>query len=130
MNKTMSLLIPIEAFDNFKETKEFPASDVTPELIRAVKQLDEREELEPFLRSILADFGQTPHGPMEIADIFTHRVTAKGQHGLAAFTLKGKSFPGHSPALQWECHCQLRASLWNRDWSSLPLPLLRMFRRC
>jgi superfamily II DNA or RNA helicase len=89
----MSLLIPIEAFDNFKEAKEFSASDVTPELVRAVKKLDEREELEPFLRSILADFGQTPHGPMEIADIFTHRVTVRGQHGLAAFILKGKSFP-------------------------------------
>lgn len=89
----MSLLIPIEAFDNFKEAKEFSASDVTPELVSAVKKLDEREELEPFLRSILADFCQTPHGPMEIADIFTHRVTVKGQHGLAAFILKGKSFP-------------------------------------
>lgn len=88
----MSLLIPIEAFDNFKEAKDFSASDVTPGLIKAVRKLDEREELEPFLRSILADFGDTPHGPMEIADIFTHRVTVKGQHGLAAFILKGKSF--------------------------------------
>jgi superfamily II DNA or RNA helicase len=88
----MSLLIPIEAFDNFKEAKDFSASDVTPELIRVVKKLDEREELEPFLRSILADFGETPHGPMEIADIFTHRATVKGKHGLAAFILKGKSF--------------------------------------
>jgi superfamily II DNA or RNA helicase len=88
----VSLFIPIETFDNFKEAKEFSASDVTPELVGAVKKLDEREELEPFLRSILADFGQTPHGPMEIADIFTHRVTVKGQHGLGAFILKGKSF--------------------------------------
>lgn len=88
----MSLLIPIEAFDNFKEAKDISTSDVTPELIRAVRKLDEREELEPFLRSILADFGDTPHGPMEIADIFTHRVTVKSLHGLAAFILKGKSF--------------------------------------
>lgn len=63
----MRLLIPIESFDNFKEAKEFSASDVTPELVRAVKKLDEREELEPFLRSILADFGQTPHGPARSA---------------------------------------------------------------
>jgi superfamily II DNA or RNA helicase len=88
----MSLLVPIEAFDNFKEAKDFPSTDVTPQLVSVMKKLDEREELEPFLRSILADFGETPHGPMEIADIFTHRVTVKGQHGLAAFILKGKSF--------------------------------------
>ena len=80
----MSLLIPIEAFENFKEAKEFSASDVTPELVRAVRKLDEREQLEPFLRSILADFGETPHGPMEIADIFTHRVTVKGQQTRVA----------------------------------------------
>src|SRR5437867_4009152 len=29
---------------------------------------------------------------MEISDIFTHRVTVKGRHGLAAFILKGRSF--------------------------------------
>ena len=56
----MSLLIPIEAFDNFREAKDFSASEVTPELINVVRKLDEREELEPFLRSILADFGETP----------------------------------------------------------------------
>jgi hypothetical protein len=49
----MNLLIPIEAFDNFKEVRNFPASSITPELIKAVKSLDEREELEPFTFSKL-----------------------------------------------------------------------------
>ena len=94
----MSLLIPIEAFDNFREVKGFPATGVSADLVRAVKRLDEREEIEPFIRAILADLGQTPHGPAEIADIFTHRIVAKGQHGMAAFILKGKSFPTVRPS--------------------------------
>src|ERR1017187_10163997 len=98
----MSLLIPFEAFDNFKEVKDFPTTeiprDVLTDLIQKVKELDEREELEPWLRSILADGAQTPHGPAEIVDIFTHHVTANERHGMAAFILKGKSFPTVKPA--------------------------------
>jgi len=98
----MDLLVPIEAFDNFKAVKDFPISefstDVLRELVRSVKELDEREELEPWLRSILADGSQTPHGPVEIVDVFTHHVVAKGQHGMAAFILKGKSFSTVKPA--------------------------------
>jgi hypothetical protein len=49
----MSLLVPIEAFDNFKTVKDFPitgfATDVLPDLIQRVKELDEREEFEPWL---------------------------------------------------------------------------------
>jgi len=67
------------------------------DLVQKVKELDEREEFEPWLRSILADGAQTPHGPAEIVDIFTHRVTANGRHGMAAFILKGKSFPTVKP---------------------------------
>jgi superfamily II DNA or RNA helicase len=88
----MSLLTPIEAFDSFQEVRDFPAAEVTPKLIRAIQALDEREELEPILRAILTDVGQTPHGPAEIADILTHKLSANGQHGLAAFILKGRSF--------------------------------------
>jgi hypothetical protein len=66
---------------------------VFSDLVQAVKKMDEREELEPFVRSILADGAQTPHGPVEIVDIFTHRVSVNGRHGMAAFLLKGKSFP-------------------------------------
>ena len=94
----MSRLVAIEAFDNFKAVKDVPEVAVTAELIDTVRRLDERDEFEPFLRCILADFGQTPHGPAEIVDIFTHKVSVKGQYGMAAFILKGKSFPTVRPA--------------------------------
>ena len=98
----MSLLIPIDAFDNFNAVKDFSIAeiptDALSDLVEALKELDEREELEPFVRSILADGAQTPHGPAEIVDIFTHRVSVNGRHGLAAFILKGKSFPTVRPA--------------------------------
>lgn len=98
----MNLLVAIERFENFKEVRDFPIasipSDVVPDLIQAVKILDEREEFEPWLRSILADGAQTPHGPAEIVDIFTHQVAIDGERGMAAFILKGKSFSTVKPA--------------------------------
>jgi superfamily II DNA or RNA helicase len=97
----MNLLIPIEAFEQFKVVKDFPLpelpADTLTTLVQKIKQLDEREELEPWLRSILSDGAQTPHGPAEIVDILTP-VKANGQHGLAAFILKGKSFPTVRPS--------------------------------
>src|SRR5437868_14809928 len=93
----MNLLSPIEVFDCFREVKDWLAKDITAKHCDVVKALDEREELEPFLRSILTDFGQTPHGAAEIVDIFTHKVSVKGEAGLAAFILKGKSFPTVRP---------------------------------
>lgn len=97
----MNLLIPIEAFDAFKAVKDFPLvelpTDTLATLVEKIKQLDEREELEPWLRSILSDGAQTPHGPAEIVDILTP-IRANGEHGLGAFILKGKSFPTVRPA--------------------------------
>src|SRR5258708_2888570 len=97
----MNLLIPIETFENFKAVKDFPLgvlpADTLIALTEKMKELDEREELEPWLRSILSDGAQTPHGPAEIVDILTP-VQANGEHGLAAFILKGKSFPTVRPA--------------------------------
>ncbi|MGD1087453.1 MAG: hypothetical protein ABR955_01830 [Verrucomicrobiota bacterium] len=66
----MNLLIPIEAFDNFKKVKDFPIADLSPDLIPALKKPDERDEFEPFLRSILTDTSPTLHGPAEIVDPF------------------------------------------------------------
>lgn len=55
------------------------------------------EELEPWLKAILFDTNDTPHGPAEIVDILTHKVTVRGQEGVAAFILKGRSFPTVRP---------------------------------
>ena len=86
----MGLLIKIEDFDNFKEVCNIPLETVSESLQTSVRNLDEREELEPFIRSILYDYGITPHGPAEIVDLLTHRVTVKREDGLAGFILKGK----------------------------------------
>jgi hypothetical protein len=90
-------LIQFHEFDNFADAKTVPAPSITPNLITAVRRLDEREEFEPFIRSILSDSNETPHGPAEIADILTHKLTLDREVGLAAFVLKGKSFPTVRP---------------------------------
>ncbi len=48
--------------------------------------------MEPRIRQILFDANETPHGPAELVDIFTHKLTVLRQSGLAAFVLKGKSY--------------------------------------
>lgn len=93
----MASLIKAEKFDCFKEILDYPPAVISEELKATVQNLDEREELEPFIRSILFDSNETPHGPAEIADILTHKVTVKYEAGLAAFILKGKSFPTVRP---------------------------------
>jgi superfamily II DNA or RNA helicase len=86
-------LITIDQIDTFKDVKDFPIGSFVPEVITKMRTLDEREELEPFLRSILTDQNETPHGPAELVDVLTHKMTVRGNHGLAAIILKGKSFP-------------------------------------
>ncbi len=94
----MSGLVSIEKFDNFKEVRNWEASDISDAVIKTVRSLDEHKELEPYVLSILMDSNETPHGPAEIADILTHKLTLSGEVGLAAFILKGKSFPTVRPA--------------------------------
>jgi len=48
---------PLDDIDSFREVRAFPSSSIGPELSSAVRELNEREELEPFLRSILTDVG-------------------------------------------------------------------------
>ena len=90
-------LVHFDKFDNFAAAKDVPAASIPAELITAVRLLDEREEFEPFVRSILSDSTETPHGPAEIADILTHKLTLDRETGMAAFVLKGKSFPTVRP---------------------------------
>ncbi|MGZ5120749.1 MAG: DEAD/DEAH box helicase family protein [Burkholderiales bacterium] len=60
--------------------------------------MDEKMEIEPWVQAILHDTNRTPHGPSELVDILTHKVAVRGRIGLAAFILKGKSFPTVRPA--------------------------------
>ena len=91
--------MPFIAFDDFDNFA--PAKDADPKLrkdvLRKIKELDEKECLEPFIQGILYDTNETPHGPSEIVDIFTHKVKYRRESGLAAFILKGKSFPTVRP---------------------------------
>jgi hypothetical protein len=91
------VLIPLDEIDSFHEVRAYPSSGIGPELINAVRELNEREELEPFLRSILTDVGDTPHGPAEIVDILTHKLRYRDAPTLSPFTLKGRSFPTVRP---------------------------------
>lgn len=91
-------LLRIEDLDNFREVQTIPATEISPKHLQAVRTLDEREELEPYIRAILHDPNDTPHGPSELADILTHRVTVRGATGLAAFIIKGRSFPTVRPS--------------------------------
>jgi hypothetical protein len=62
-----------------------------------VKGLDETTELEPWIQSILHDTNRTPHGPSELVDILTHKMTVRGREGMGAFILKGRSYPTVRP---------------------------------
>jgi superfamily II DNA or RNA helicase len=92
MRTDLSRLLRIEDFDNFVQVQGTPATEIKLQHLHTVRGLDEREELEPYLRAILHDPNDTPHGPAEIADILTHRVSVGQETGLAAFILKGRSF--------------------------------------
>jgi superfamily II DNA or RNA helicase len=94
----LSSLLRIDDVDNFREVRAVSATTISPKHLQAVRSLDEREELEPYIRAILHDPNDTPHGPAELADILTHRVTVRGAAGLAAFIIKGRSFPTVRPS--------------------------------
>lgn len=87
----MSAPIKPQDVDQFFQVVNIPEGSITPDTLAGVRQLDERRELEPMLRQILFDPGETPHGPTEIADVLT-RVDVRGRRCEAAFVLKGKSY--------------------------------------
>ena len=84
--------------DNFAPVRSISPREISTQTIEAVKDLDERDEIEPWIQAILDDTNHTPHGPSEIVDIFSHKMTVRGQEGVSAFILKGKSFPTVRPA--------------------------------
>ena len=77
----------------FWEVNKISRRAITPKILSRVRDLDEKEEIEPFLREILPDFTETPHTSTEIADILTSHITYSGRAHLTAFVNKGKSSP-------------------------------------
>lgn len=88
----LGLLKSIDDFDSFSGVRSVPPETISEPLLDTVRRLDEKDELEPYLRLILHDPNETPHGPAEIADIFTHKLSIQKLSGMAAFILKGRSF--------------------------------------
>jgi len=88
----MTRLIKIHDIAEFSEIGIIPDTAITDVILTNVRNLDEKEEIERFVREILYDPNETPHGPTEIADILTTHVHVNGKKQLAAFVLKGRSF--------------------------------------
>lgn len=86
-------LFNLLAVDNFEAVRGIAPRSIAAQAIATVRNLDEKDEIEPWIQAILYDTNRTPHGPSEIADILTHKLRVRGRDGLAAFILKGKSFP-------------------------------------
>jgi len=83
----MSRPIKINEIDEFSEINSIPSGAISQTILSNVRGLDEKQEMEPFLRQILYDPNETPHGPTEIADILTTHVHIRGQKQLAAYWL-------------------------------------------
>ncbi len=87
------LPVRLEDVEEFEFVKRIPRAAISDEIRAGVRNLDEEEEVERFLREILPDHTKTPHTSTEIADILTTHVTYAGQPRLAAFINKGKAYP-------------------------------------
>ncbi len=83
----------IEDIEEFELVRRIPRRGIDNQILAGVRQLDEANELEPFLREILPDVTETAHSATEIADILTTHVTIRGVPRLAAFVNKGKATP-------------------------------------
>jgi hypothetical protein len=88
----MARIIKINEIDEFSEIMTIPNDAIKDPILSNIRELNEKTEMEPFIREILSDPNETPHGPTEIADILTSHVDVRGDKRLAAFILKGKSF--------------------------------------
>lgn len=90
-------LFKLNSIDTFTAIRGVSSRSISDPVLATVQSLDEKSELEPWLQSILLDTNNTPHGPAEVVDILTHKLVVKGRDGLAAFILKGRSFPTVRP---------------------------------
>jgi hypothetical protein len=55
---SLGLLKCIDDFDNFAEVRAVPPHTISEDLIKAVRQLDERDELEPYRRRLFRAAGK------------------------------------------------------------------------
>lgn len=92
------MYIPIEKYDQFINLAEFSRNKVSQQLIAAVRNFREADELEELVLRSLADPNRTPHGPAEIVDIMTLQLSHKKRTGVAGFILKGRSFKRVTPS--------------------------------
>lgn len=88
----MARLLSTHDIDEFSPAKRIPDTAITPLIISNVRRLHEIHDLERFLREIICDPNDTPHGPTEIADILTTHIHVNADKKVAAFVLKGRSF--------------------------------------
>ena len=88
----MGRFVKIHDIDEFSEVKAIPDDSINETILSNIRNLDEKSEIERFVREILYDPNETPHGPTEIADILTSHVHIRGDKRLTAVVLKGKSF--------------------------------------
>lgn len=89
----MSNLITVDDIEEFSVVRRIPRAAITDNVLAGVRELDERPQIEPFLRAIICDTTNTPHGSTEIADVFTPQVHRGGRALMAAFVNKGKATP-------------------------------------
>lgn len=87
----MAGLLRLTDIDQFRIAGRIPEAAVSPEIQSNVQKLDEDGEIEAWLRQLLGAPDRTPHGPTEIADILTTKVTVNGVSRSAAFVNKGKA---------------------------------------
>jgi len=85
-------MIEIHEIDEFSEISNTPDTAINVKILSNIRKLDEKTEMERFVREIIHDPNETPHGPTEITDIMTSHVHVRGNKRLTAFVLKGKSF--------------------------------------
>lgn len=89
----MTTVIRVDDVDEFKLVIRLPRTAITADVMAGIKQLNEKTQIEPFLRDIISDPTDTAHGSTEIADILTSHVTYGNCPRHAAFVNKGKSTP-------------------------------------
>ncbi|MBU0608165.1 MAG: hypothetical protein KKI08_09760, partial [Armatimonadetes bacterium] len=89
----MPQLLQLADIMEFAAAAAVPEDAIGDEALRNVAALDEREQIEPWLRTLLHSPDRTPHGPTEIADILTTHATVGGRRRFAAFIVKGRSTP-------------------------------------